>query len=104
MAEWIPDLHNDGVRGLARIVAHDDLFARRVVGIVLLLLFGQQLLPGPDREKLTYDQMMTQVDEGKVAELTVNNSTLSITGKFTADASGMQAGQTPRQASRMFAR
>jgi cell division protease FtsH len=61
---------------------------------VLLLLFGQQLLPGPEREKLEYKQLIEQVQEGKVAELTVNNSTLTITGKFTSAAGGGEFSST----------
>ena len=55
-----------------------------LVGLVLALLFGQQLLPSTDREKLDYNEFLEQVQEGNVQDFTVNNSTLAITGHFTA--------------------
>lgn len=54
-----------------------------LLGIILILIFGPQLLPGPDREKLGFEEFITQVDEGRVDEVKLNNTTLTITGKFT---------------------
>jgi len=54
-----------------------------LLGIILILIFGPQLLPGPDREKLGFEEFITQVDEGRVEEVKLNNTTLTITGKFT---------------------
>jgi cell division protease FtsH len=65
-----------------------------LVGLVLALLFGQQLLPTTDREKLEYNQFLEQVKEGNVADFTVNNSTLAITGHYTEDASGNEFSTT----------
>ena len=65
-----------------------------LVGLVLVLLFGQQLLPSTDREKLDYTEFVTQVEQGKVADFTVNNSTLSITGHYTDDAGGKEFSTT----------
>jgi cell division protease FtsH len=59
-----------------------------LVGLVLVLLFGQQLLPSTEREKLDYTDFVAQVEQGNVADFTVNNSTLSITGHFTDDVQG----------------
>jgi cell division protease FtsH len=56
-----------------------------VLGLVLLMLFGQQLLPEPDREQLGFDEFITQVEQGNVESVKLNNSTLSITGTFTGD-------------------
>ena len=65
-----------------------------LVGLVLVLLFGQQLLPTTDREKLDYNEFLEQVQEGNVADFTVNNSTLAITGHFTEDAGGKEFSTT----------
>ena len=54
-----------------------------LLGIVLLLIFGPQLLPGPDREKIGFEEFMTQVEAGRVDEFKLNNTTLGITGVFT---------------------
>jgi len=54
-----------------------------LLGIVLLLIFGPQLLPGPDREKIGFEDFITQVNAGKVDEVKLNNTTLGITGSFT---------------------
>jgi cell division protease FtsH len=54
-----------------------------LLGIVLLLIFGPQLLPGPDREKIGFEEFMTQVESGRVDEFKLNNTTLGITGVFT---------------------
>ena len=54
-----------------------------LLGIILLLIFGPQLLPGPDREKIGFEEFMTQVDAGRVDEFSLNNTTLGITGTFT---------------------
>ena len=59
-----------------------------LVGLVLALLFGQQLLPSTDREKLDYNEFLEQVQEGNVQDFTVNNSTLAITGHFTEETGG----------------
>ncbi|MFM9225225.1 MAG: ATP-dependent zinc metalloprotease FtsH [Actinomycetota bacterium] len=54
-----------------------------LLGIILLLIFGPQFLPGPDREKIGFEEFVTQVDAGKVEEVKLNNTTLGITGTFT---------------------
>ncbi len=54
-----------------------------LLGIVLLLIFGPQLLPGPDREKIGFEEFMTQVEAGRVDEFKLNNTTLGITGAFS---------------------
>jgi len=54
-----------------------------LLGIVLLLIFGPQLLPGPDREKIGFEEFMTQVEAGRVDEFKLNNTTLGITGVFS---------------------
>ena len=54
-----------------------------LLGIILLLIFGPQLLPGPDREKIGFEEFITQVNAGKVDEVNLNNTTLGITGTFT---------------------
>jgi cell division protease FtsH len=54
-----------------------------LLGIILLLIFGPQLLPGPDREKIGFEEFMTQVEAGRVDEFSLNNTTLGITGTFT---------------------
>ncbi len=54
-----------------------------LLGIILVLIFGPQLLPGPDREKLGFEEFITQIDEGRVDEVKLNNTTLTITGTFT---------------------
>jgi len=54
-----------------------------LLGIILVLIFGPQLLPGPDREKLGFEEFITQVEQGRVDEVELNNTTLSITGTFT---------------------
>ena len=54
-----------------------------LLGIILLLIFGPQFLPGPDREKIGFEEFMTQVDAGRVDEFSLNNTTLGITGTFT---------------------
>jgi cell division protease FtsH len=41
------------------------------------------LLPGPDREKIGFEEFITQVNAGKVDEVNLNNTTLGITGTFT---------------------
>ncbi|MFZ9384281.1 MAG: ATP-dependent zinc metalloprotease FtsH [Ilumatobacteraceae bacterium] len=51
--------------------------------MVLLLIFGPQLLPGPDREKIGFEEFMTQVEAGRVDEFKLNNTTLGITGVFS---------------------
>ena len=51
--------------------------------LILVLIFGPQLLPGPDREKLGFEEFISQVEGGKVDEVKLNNSTLTITGTFT---------------------
>ncbi len=53
-----------------------------LLGLILLLLFGQQLLPEPERERLGFNEFLTQVAEGKVESVKLNNSTLTITGTF----------------------
>lgn len=54
-----------------------------LLGIILLLIFGPQLLPGPNREKIGFEEFITQVNAGKVDEVKLNNTTLGITGSFT---------------------
>ena len=54
-----------------------------LLGIILVLIFGPQLLPGPDREKIGFEEFITQVNSGKVDEVKLNNTTLGITGSFT---------------------
>ena len=54
-----------------------------LLGIILLLIFGPQLLPGPDREEIGFEEFMTQVEAGRVDEFSLNNTTLGITGTFT---------------------
>ena len=53
-----------------------------LLGIMLLLLFGQQLLPEPNREEIGFDEFITQVEGGEVEQVKLNNSTLTITGTF----------------------
>lgn len=54
-----------------------------LLGLILVLIFGPQLLPSPDREKLGFEEFITQVTNGKVDEVKLNNATLTITGTFT---------------------
>ena len=54
-----------------------------LLALILALIFGPQLLPGPDREKLGFEEFMTQVEGGRVDEVKLNNLTLTITGSFT---------------------
>ena len=54
-----------------------------LLALILVLIFGPQLIPGPDREKLGFEEFITQVEGGKVDEVKLNNSTLTITGTFT---------------------
>jgi cell division protease FtsH len=54
-----------------------------LLGIILVLIFGPQLLPGPDREKIGFEEFITEVNAGKVDEVKLNNTTLGITGSFT---------------------
>ena len=54
-----------------------------LLAIVLLLIFGPQLLPGEDREKLGFEEFVSQVEDGQVDEVNLNNTTLTITGTFT---------------------
>ena len=54
-----------------------------LLGLILVLIFGPQLLPGPDREKLGFEEFITQVTNGSVDEVKLNNATLTITGTFT---------------------
>ena len=54
-----------------------------LLGIILLLIFGPQLLPGPNREKIGFEEFITQVNAGMVDEVKLNNTTLGITGSFT---------------------
>jgi cell division protease FtsH len=54
-----------------------------LLGIILLLIFGPQLLPGEEREKLGFEEFVSQVEDGKVDEVNLNNTTLTITGTFT---------------------
>ena len=46
-----------------------------LLGLILVLIFGPQLLPGPDREKLGFEEFITQVTSGKVDEVKLNNAT-----------------------------
>ncbi len=54
-----------------------------LLGIILLLIFGPQLLPGEERENLGFEEFISQVEEGKVDEVNLNNTTLTISGTFT---------------------
>jgi cell division protease FtsH len=54
-----------------------------LLGIILLLIFGPQLLPGEEREKLGFEEFISQVEDGKVDEVRLNNTTLTISGTFT---------------------
>jgi cell division protease FtsH len=54
-----------------------------LLALILILIFGPQLLPGPDREKIGFAEFISQVEAGKVDEVKLNNTTLGITGKFT---------------------
>jgi cell division protease FtsH len=54
-----------------------------LLGIILLLIFGPQLLPGEEREKLGFEEFISQVEDGKVDEVKLNNTTLTISGTFT---------------------
>lgn len=54
-----------------------------LIGIILLLIFGPQLLPGEEREKLGFEEFISQVEAGKVDEVKLNNTTLTISGTFT---------------------
>ena len=51
--------------------------------VIIALVFGPQLLPGPDRVKLGFEEFMTEVADGKVDTVKLNNTTLGITGSFT---------------------
>jgi cell division protease FtsH len=53
-----------------------------------LLIFGPQLLPEPDREELSYTDMLEQVEDGNVATIEIDNSDLSINGTFTNEQGG----------------
>ena len=75
-----PDGRNDGRAGRPALPKWSPWV---LLGIILLLIFGPQLLPGPDREKIGFEEFMTQVDAGRVDEFSLNNTTLGITGTFT---------------------
>jgi len=51
--------------------------------VIIALVFGPQLLPGPDRVKLGFEEFMTEVAAGKVDTVKLNNTTLGITGTFS---------------------
>src|SRR5690349_3737131 len=59
-----------------------------LLAVLLLLLVGPQLLPQPDRDELDYTELLTQVEDGNVEQITVNNDSLKITGHYTDDAGG----------------
>ena len=50
------------------------------MGLLLLLLFGPRLWPDSVDEQLTYTEFLTQVREGEVTEITINNNTNQISG------------------------
>ena len=75
-----PDGRNDGRTGRPALPKWSPWV---LLGIILLLIFGPQFLPGPDREKIGFEEFMTQVDAGRVDEFSLNNTTLGITGTFT---------------------
>jgi len=51
--------------------------------VIIALVFGPQLLPGPDRVKIGFEEFMTEVAAGQVEAVKLNNTTLGITGTFT---------------------
>jgi cell division protease FtsH len=59
-----------------------------LLAVLGLLIFGPQLLPEPEREELSYTELLEQVEDGNVASLEVDNSDLTITGSFTSEQGG----------------
>ena len=51
-----------------------------IVGAVVVLAFGSQFVSQPTGEKLSYKEFLTQVEEGNVKDVTINNATNVISG------------------------
>jgi cell division protease FtsH len=51
-----------------------------IIGVALFLAFGSQMWDRSSGEKISYTEFLALVDEGKVEEITINNSSNSITG------------------------
>jgi cell division protease FtsH len=53
-----------------------------VLGVVAFLAFGSQLWDRPSGDKISYTEFLVLVDEGKVEQVTINNSSNEITGEL----------------------
>ena len=51
-----------------------------IVGAVVVLAFGSQFVSQPTGEKLSYKEFLTQVEDGNVKDVTINNATNVISG------------------------
>jgi cell division protease FtsH len=51
-----------------------------IIGVALFLAFGSQLWDRSSGEKISYTEFLALVDEGKVEDIVINNSSNSITG------------------------
>jgi cell division protease FtsH len=51
-----------------------------IIGVALFLAFGSQLWDRSSGEKISYTEFLALVDEGKVEDIIINNSSNSITG------------------------
>lgn len=54
-----------------------------IIGAVAVLAFGSQFVSTSTGEKFTYTEFLTQVREGNVKDVTINNATNTISGKLT---------------------
>src|SRR3954447_10090051 len=54
-----------------------------LVVVVIGALAATQFWPSPSQEKLTWSEMLTQVENGAVKKLTIDNGNRSVTGEFT---------------------
>jgi cell division protease FtsH len=59
-----------------------------LVVVVLGALAATQFWPSSDAEKLKYSEFLTQVDQGKVESITIDNGSRTITGTYKTEAGG----------------
>ncbi len=55
-----------------------------LIAVLVIALFGSQLFKSSDSNKISYTQLLTNVKNNQVTEITVNNQTYSISGKDSA--------------------
>src|SRR3954452_20206755 len=58
-----------------------------LVVVVIGALAATQFWPSPSQEKLTWSEMLTQVENGAVKKLTIDTGNRSVTGEFTTASS-----------------